>query len=53
MINSDGDMAEDKTVSSTGSYNASATQTYPRAWVMQMVDVPGQRTGWRGTRRRR
>jgi hypothetical protein len=37
IITPDSDIAQDKTVSSTGSYNAAATQTYSSAWVMQMV----------------
>jgi hypothetical protein len=33
----DSDIAEDRTVSATGSYSATATLTAPAAWVMQMV----------------
>ena len=36
IINSFGDISEDKIVSSTGSYNATATMT-SGSWVMQMV----------------
>ena len=48
------DIAEDKTVSSTGSYSATAhLQTSPRAWVMQMATFRASGQGTAAIRRRR
>jgi len=41
----DGDLAEDEVVSSTGSYNASATLSGTGAWVMQMVTFKAAGSG--------
>jgi Abnormal spindle-like microcephaly-assoc'd, ASPM-SPD-2-Hydin len=37
LTSPDGDIAEDKTVTKTGSYNATAPLTSSGAWIMQMV----------------
>ena len=42
MINIYGNIAEDKTVSVTGSYNATATISGSQPWVMQMATFKGQ-----------
>jgi Domain of unknown function (DUF1929)/IPT/TIG domain/Glyoxal oxidase N-terminus len=42
MINYYGNLAEDKTVSSTGSYSVSAPLKRSTTWIMQMVTLKGQ-----------
>ena len=42
MINYYGNLAEDKTVSSTGSYSVSAPLKRSTTWIMQMVALKGQ-----------
>ena len=48
IITPDSDIAQDKTVSSTGSYSALGTQTYSSPWVMQMVTFRGSGQGGTG-----
>ena len=47
IITPDSDIAQDKTVSSTGSYSALGTQTYSSPWVMQMVTFRASGQGGR------
>ncbi|HET7208804.1 MAG TPA: LamG-like jellyroll fold domain-containing protein, partial [Terriglobales bacterium] len=48
LTSPDGDIAEDRIVSATGSYSATAPLTSPAAWIMQMVAFKAASAGSAG-----
>ncbi len=48
ITNPDGDIAEDRSVSTSGSYSATATLSYSGGWIMQMATFRGGSGGGTG-----